>query len=71
MAKKETTLTLPKIGMIAGTRGMLGTGIGLLIADRLNAQRRKTVGWALFAVGALSTIPLAFEVFRGRKVQEA
>jgi hypothetical protein len=34
MIKAE--LTLPEIGLIAGTRGMLGAGIALLLADRLN-----------------------------------
>ena len=47
---------------VAGTRGALGAGLGLLLADRLSAEQRRAVGWTLFLVGALSTIPLAFEV---------
>ena len=31
---KETRLTLPELTLIAVTRGMLGAGIGLLLADR-------------------------------------
>ena len=61
----KTELTLPQLGLIAGTRGMLGAGLGLLLADKV-AAHRKAVGWTLVAVGALSTIPLAFEVFANR-----
>jgi hypothetical protein len=48
--------------LIAGTRVVLGLGLGLLLADRLTEDQRRAVGWALFAVGALTTIPLAAEV---------
>lgn len=64
---KHVELTLPELALIAGTRGMLGIGVGLLISDRLSNDQRKTVGWTLFAIGALSTIPLAFEVFGKRR----
>jgi len=59
---KERNLTIPEIGLIAMTRVVLGVGIGLLVADRLNADQRKSVGVALLAVGALSTIPLLANV---------
>ena len=59
---RETRITLPELALIAGTRGMLGAGIGLLLADRLSEDRRKAVGWTLLLVGALTTIPLAIEV---------
>ena len=59
---KERKLTLPEIGLIAGTRGALGAGIALLLADKLNDDQRKAVGWTLFLVGAISTIPLAINV---------
>jgi len=55
-------LTLPELALIAGTRAMLGAGLGLLLADRLPADRRKAVGWTLLAAGVLTTVPLAFEV---------
>ena len=48
--------------VIAGTRVALGAGIGLLLADRLNDDQRRAVGWTLLAVGALTTVPLAAEV---------
>ena len=64
---KRSDLTLPEIGLIAGTRGMLGAGVALLLADRLSEEQRKAVGWTLFLVGAISTIPLAIEVFGNRR----
>jgi hypothetical protein len=63
---KETKVTFPELGLIAGTRGILGAGIGFLLADRLSRRQRKAVGWSMLAIGAISTVPLAFLVF-GRK----
>ena len=65
MIKAE--LTLPEIGLIAVTRGLLGAGIALLLADKLSAEQRKAVGWTLVGVGALTTIPHAFEVLGKRE----
>jgi hypothetical protein len=65
MIKAE--LTLPEIGLIAATRGLLGAGIGLMLAEKLGAEQRKAVGWTLVGVGALTTIPLALEVFSKRQ----
>ncbi|HVA49807.1 MAG TPA: hypothetical protein VNH11_25795 [Pirellulales bacterium] len=59
---REARITLPELGLIAGTRGALGAGVGLLLADCLTHEQRKAVGWTLFLVGAISTVPLAFEV---------
>jgi hypothetical protein len=59
---KKAELTLPEIGMIAGTRGMLGAGVGLLLADKLNDDQRRAIGWTLLIIGAVSTIPLALNV---------
>jgi hypothetical protein len=55
---KERNLTLPEIGLMAGTRVALGAGIGLLISDRLNKDQRKAAGLALFGVGVLTTVPI-------------
>jgi hypothetical protein len=60
---RETQLTLPELGLIAATRGILGAGVGLLLADHLPDSVRKPVGWTLLSLGALSTIPLALTVF--------
>lgn len=59
---RETRLTLPELGLIAGTRAAAGVGIGLLLAARLSPEQRKAAGWTLLLVGALTTIPLAMEV---------
>ncbi|HWB09240.1 MAG TPA: hypothetical protein VG826_08450 [Pirellulales bacterium] len=68
---KEVRVTLPELGLIAGTRGALGAGIGLLLADRLSDEQRKAVGWTLLAVGAISTIPLALEVLNGGRSRDS
>jgi hypothetical protein len=59
---REARITLPELGLIAGTRAMGGIGLGLLLADRLSSEQRKAVGWTLLSVGVLSTIPLAIEI---------
>lgn len=64
---KKAELTLPEIALIAGTRGMLGAGAGLLLADKLNDDQRKAIGWTLLIIGAISTIPLAIEVLSSRR----
>ena len=62
----RTELSLPELGLLAATRGMLGAGLGLMIADKLGDEQRRAVGWTLVAVGALTTLPLALEVFANR-----
>ena len=56
------TVTLPEIGLIAGTRALLGAGLGLLLAPRFDDEQRRAVGWTLFAVGAISTLPLVADL---------
>jgi hypothetical protein len=55
---RERRITIPELALIATTRGMLGIGIGLLSAERLRPHPRRTLGWTLLAIGAVSTIPL-------------
>jgi hypothetical protein len=64
---KKTELSLPEVALIAGTRGMLGAGVGLLLADKLKEDHRRAIGWALFIVGAVSTVPLVIDVLSKRK----
>ena len=64
---KTTTLPLPVIGMIAGTRALLGAGIGLLVADRMTPEHRAKVGRILLGIGVASTIPLVATVIRSRR----
>ena len=64
---QEHKVTLPELALVASTRVVLGAGLGLLLADRLNDDQRKSIGWALLVLGALSTIPIAIEVL-GKRV---
>jgi hypothetical protein len=59
---QERSLTIPELVLIAGTRVALGAGIGLLIGERLGREARKSAGWALLSVGALTTVPLVMGV---------
>ena len=59
---KQHEVTVPQIGLIAGTRAMLGAGIALLLSDRLTAEQRRAIGWTLVAVGAVTTIPLVLQL---------
>ncbi len=64
---RKAQLTLPEVALIGGTRGLLGAGVALLLADKLSHEQRKTIGWALFLIGAISTIPLAADVLSKRR----
>jgi len=68
---REARITLPELALIGGTRAALGAGLGLLLADRLPEAQRKAVGWTLFLVGALTTIPLALEVLGKQRAARA
>ena len=58
------SLTVREIALIAATRGAIGFGAGLLLADKFQRAKRKTLGWSLFLSGLASTIPIAMHVFR-------
>ena len=60
---KPKSLSIPEIAIIAVTRGAIGFGAGLLLADKFNQGKRKTLGWSLFLSGLASTIPIALHVF--------
>jgi hypothetical protein len=67
---KERGLVIPEIMLIAGTRVALGAGLGLLLANNFSRDERRGAGWALFAVGVLSSIPLLADVLEKRPVRE-
>ena len=67
MKSNIKTLTVPEIAIIAATRGALGFGAGLLLADRFEGAKRKALGWSLFVLGLASTIPIALHVFRKKE----
>lgn len=60
-----TSLSLIKVGALAGTRAALGVGVGLLVADRLEPRTRRAVGGTLLGVGLVSTVPLVVAIVRG------
>ena len=60
------TVTLPELALVAGTRGMLGAGIGMLLAPKLGDRERRAVGRTLFLIGLSTTIPLVMQTFRSR-----
>jgi hypothetical protein len=63
-----TELRLPELGLVAGTRALLGAGIGLLAAGKLSDAQRRDIGWTLVAIGVLTTLPLALMVFDRHRV---
>jgi hypothetical protein len=63
---QSRTISIPILALIGGTRGMLGAGIGLLMANRLSDSQRLRIGRSLLAVGLLSTVPLLLYVFTRR-----
>jgi len=75
---KEIPLTFAEIGLINGTRFVIGTGLGLLLAGRMDRNTRKAVGISLLAAGILFSIPagmsflgkLRIAYSAGRQIQE-
>ena len=61
---KNVVLSLPTFGFIVSTRAALGVGIGLLISERLPAERRRAIAASLIAIGAATTVPAAWSVIR-------
>ena len=37
---KKHEVTIPQIGLVAGTRAMLGAGIALLLSEKLTGEQR-------------------------------
>jgi hypothetical protein len=63
---KNVTLPLPELFGIAATRGMLGAGLALMLADRLSERTRRMLGIALMTIGVLTTAPFAMDVLKNR-----
>ena len=55
---KEVSLTVADIGMINATRFVIGTGVGLLLADKMDLKTRKAVSISLLVSGILFSIPM-------------
>jgi hypothetical protein len=57
------SVTVPEIALIAVTRGAIGFGAGLLLAEKFDSHQRKVLGWSLLLSGLASTVPIALHVF--------
>ncbi|MBX3155060.1 MAG: hypothetical protein KF773_03595 [Deltaproteobacteria bacterium] len=73
---REHRITTLELVALGATRGLIGLGAGLLIADRISRRRRRPTAGALLAGGALSTIPIMLLVLRrtrraARRAREA
>ena len=64
--KDRIDVDLPTLGFVVATRALLGVGLGLLLAGRLTAERRRQLGLTLVAIGVATTVPAARAVF-GRR----
>ena len=62
----KVTLNLPSLMAVVATRAALAFGVGLLVADRIPMHRRKKIALALIGIGAVTTVPLARSVIRGK-----
>ena len=51
------------LAIVAATRGMIGFGAGLLLANKFSEERRNQLGWVLFISGLASTVPIAMHLF--------
>ncbi len=67
VAMKATCISIPELALIAGTRAALGAGIALLLGEQLTKEQKKAVGWTLFLLGAVTTVPLLADLFAKRK----
>jgi EamA domain-containing membrane protein RarD len=68
VAMKATCISIPELGLIAGTRAALGAGIALILGEQLTKEQKKAVGWTLFLVGVVTTVPLLADVI-GKRVK--
>ena len=67
MANLENVKTRD-FAIVAATRGMIGFGAGLLLANKFKHDRRKQLGWTLFITGLASTVPIAMHLFHKKEV---
>lgn len=64
---KTIDATVPELIFVAATRGLAGFGAGLLVSEFLEKDERRKIGWALLALGAATTVPIAVRVFGPRR----
>lgn len=64
------TVKLPVFAFIVATRAALGFGTGLLISGKIPQPRRRRIGMALVAIGAVTTIPAIRAIAASRRVSD-
>jgi hypothetical protein len=67
---RNPELSFPEVLFIVGTRAALAAGVALLVSDKFSRSQRRSIGTALVAVGAVTTIPAAMALF-GRRSEVA
>ncbi|HEX5214044.1 MAG TPA: hypothetical protein VFV98_01205 [Vicinamibacterales bacterium] len=67
---RNVNLNLPTLIATVATRAAIGFGIGLLVGNRLPAARRNQLAAMLIGIGAVSTVPLARQVWKGSRRAE-
>ena len=61
---RHIDVPLHELAFVAGTRALGGIGIGLLLSEHLQPEARRAVGWTLFGLGVLTTLPIAASLLR-------
>jgi hypothetical protein len=56
-------VAVPEVLFVAATRAMGGVGAGLLASNYIGRETRRTLGWTLLAIGAVTTVPIALSLF--------
>ena len=64
---KKISLSVPQLMFVVGTRALLAAGVALLFSQKLNDRQRRAAGAGLMGIGALTTIPAARFVVKGRR----
>lgn len=68
---RARAFVIPELMLIAGTRVALGAGLGLLLAHKLNRDTRKGAGWALLALGIVTSVPIIAKVLSKPAIRTA
>ena len=66
MAKPLFKSEIPLQSLLTVTQTTLSCGIGLLLASKLRRNAQRNTAVAMLSVGALSTLPLVFELVSRR-----
>jgi hypothetical protein len=63
----EVSFSLTDIAVIGALRFVSGLGLGLLLAESINARDRKRIGWSLFGGSIAIGAPLGIRMLRRYK----